>query len=101
MSDWLTAVAAGVAMYLLRGAVPLVAGRRALPERVVDLTRLAAPAVIAALLAGSLVASSSPAELLARLVVVAVGLAVAVRTRSIPWTIGAGLAAHALLGVLT
>ena len=55
---------------------------------------------MAALLAGSLAAAPS-AVLPPRFVVIGVGLAVAVATRSIPLTLGAGLGAHLLLIHLT
>jgi branched-subunit amino acid transport protein len=101
MNAWLTAALAGLVMFLMRATVPLIAGGRELPEHVVRVTRLAAPAVVGALLAASLATSvTAPPELLARLAVLGVGLAVALRTQSLPWTIGAGLAAYLLVGLL-
>ena len=96
MTTLLTVLAASAVSFALRAVVPLAAGRRSLPDRPVALIRLAAPTVMAALLAGSLAAAPS-AELPPRLVVIGVGLAVAVATRSVPLTLGAGIGAQLLL----
>jgi branched-subunit amino acid transport protein len=96
VSALLTVLAAAAVSYALRAAVPLGAGRRAVPHRAVAAIRLAPPAVLAALLAGSLAAEPT-AALAPRLVVVGIGVAVALRTRSVPLTLGAGLGAHLLL----
>jgi branched-subunit amino acid transport protein len=88
-------------MYALRAAVPLATSNRELPDRVVTITSFVAPAVIGALLAGSLAASASNStELSSRVLVLAVGFATALRTRSIPLTIAAGLGTHLLLATL-
>lgn len=101
MSHWLIALTAGMIMFALKAAVPVAAGERELSPRAVALTGLVAPAVIGALLTASLAASGVSADLVRRLVVLAVGFVVAVRSGSMPLTIGAGLAAHFALQALT
>lgn len=97
MNHWMIAVMAGLLMFGLKAVVPVAAGGRELPPRVVALTALVAPAIIGALLTASLATAGVSTDLLRRLAVLAVAFAVAVRSGSFPLTIGAGLAAHFVL----
>ncbi|MCZ4609915.1 AzlD domain-containing protein [Streptomyces sp. Lzd4kr] len=96
MNAWLTVMGAGLVMFLLKAVVPLAMSRRELPERVIELSRLVAPAVVAALLAASLAHVPEPAVLIRRTTVLICAFIVALRTQSVPKTLTVGLAVHAL-----
>jgi branched-subunit amino acid transport protein len=88
---------AGAGAFLLRWGVVLVAARHPIPDRIVETTHLVAPAIAAALLAGSLVGTGNIPDLGVHLVVVAVGFYTALRTRSVLLTLLAGVAVYTLL----
>lgn len=101
MNAWFILGAAGAIAFGLRWAIVLVAARRPISETVVALSGLVAPSIAAALLAGALVRTETAADLPLQVVAVVVGGVVAWRTRSVLLTLGAGLAAYALLGLLS
>lgn len=92
--------AAGLLAFVLKACVPILAGQRELSPRVVAVTGLVAPAVVGALLASSLVESGPSLDLARRLPALLVGFVVAVRTGSVPATIGSGIAVHLAVGLL-
>jgi branched-subunit amino acid transport protein len=54
---WLSVVLIGVATILLKGVGPMLLGGRELPPRILDVVKLLAPAVLAALVATQVFAS--------------------------------------------
>ncbi len=101
MTAWLAIGGAGLVAYLMRVSVPLVATRHQVPVRVTGISRLLAPAVIAALLASSLRSNAGGGVSLRNLVTLGAGAIVARRTGSIPCTLASGLLVYFAAGVLS
>jgi branched-subunit amino acid transport protein len=107
MSPWPLIALLGVGTLAVRSVVVLLYGERALPAAVERISGLLAPAIIAAMLAGSVwsqigrMVGAGGEGSFERLVALGVGAGVAVRTNSVGWTLVAGVAAFALVsGIL-
>jgi branched chain amino acid efflux pump len=100
MGDWLTVLAAGILTYASRLSMIVPSKRIRLPDRLQRSLRFVPAATLSAIVflevfrpGGEL--DLSPAN--PRLLAAVVAVAVAWRTRSVFWTIGAGMAAFWLL----
>lgn len=95
MSPWLMIVLTGIGTYLLRvSAIAVVGDDRRIPPRVEQALRLVAPAVLAALVANSLLLEGGDWRALGAWHGAAIVAAlVAVRFRSAAWTLLAGMVA--------
>lgn len=93
MSPVVQVLIVGIGTYLLRvSVVALVSATGAIPQRVERSLRLVAPAVLAALVADTLLlAGDGVRDLGSWHVAAALALAVAIWTRSAIWTIAAGM----------
>jgi branched-subunit amino acid transport protein len=91
-------VVCGIVTFALRASVVLALGRRTLPPGLQRATSYVMPATMSALTASALAPAGGRPEP-ALVIVGAAGAIVAVRTRSVTWTIGAGLAVYAILAV--
>lgn len=100
MNIWPLLAVLGAVSLGLRSVLVLSAGRFPLPERAMYWCTLLGPAIIAALLGGSVATSVSAGVALVELAPLAVGAAVAVRFRSTGAALGAGLGAHSLVLLL-
>lgn len=97
MSPWILLVVLGAVSLSLRSVVVLTAGLVSIPPRLLAWCALLGPAIVAALLGGSIATSLAGARPLAELAPLAVGAAVAVRSGSAGGALGAGLAVHAVV----
>ena len=95
MSPWLMVLVTGIGTYLLRlSAIAVVGADRRIPPRVEQALRLVAPAVLAALVANSLLLEGDSWRPLGAWHGAAlVAALVAVRFRSAAWTLLAGMVA--------
>jgi branched-subunit amino acid transport protein len=106
MSPWPLIALLGVGTLAVRSVVVVLYGERDLPAAVERISGVLAPAIIAAMLAGSvwsqlaLMVGAGGDGSFERLVAIGVGARVAVRTSSVGWTLGAGVAAFALFSCI-
>ena len=100
MTIWLTLIGMSAATYLTR-VVPLVTMRGAPSARLERLLRYVPPAIFAALIVPALLAPEGQIRLGAELWAGLIGMAVAYATRNMALTIIAGLAAFALLRIVS
>jgi uncharacterized membrane protein len=71
IAGWLTVAAVGVATIAIKAAGPVILGGRPLPDRITGVVALLAPALLAALVATSAIASGQALTIDARLIGVA------------------------------
>ncbi len=102
MSPWLLVLLTGVGTYLLRlSAIALVSDGRQIPPRMEQALRLVAPAVLAALVANSLLLQGGDWRAFGAWHGAAIVAAlVAIRFRSAAWTLLAGMVAVWLFAAL-
>lgn len=100
MSPWVIVLIVGIGTYLIRLSFVGILGDREIPTAVERPLRLVAPAVIAAIAIPELVAPVDAIDISfgnLRLLAGLVAIVVAWKTRSIGWTIAAGMASLWLL----
>ncbi len=100
---WLLIVGMGVTSFGLRGAFLLLLGRRQVPPAVERALRFVPPAVLSALIAPELLYRGGALDVSPgnhRLVAGLLAALVAWRTKNVPLTIGAGMAALLALEML-
>jgi branched-subunit amino acid transport protein len=98
MTAWLAIGGAGLVAYVMQLVPPLLHTRHDMPAQIAEVSRLVAPAVIAALLASSLVTNAHGGFPARNIAVLIVGMVVARRTRSIPYTVASGVLVYAAIG---
>jgi len=94
MSAWIAVLGAGVVSFLIRILPVAALSNRPPPAWLDRVGALAAPVAFAALVGSAVAASAAGGrgELVPRLVAITVAAAVALKTRSTPWTVLSGLA---------
>lgn len=101
MSFTLEMLLVALGTYLMRASVVVIAAGREIPERVQSTLRLIPAAVLPALVANALVFEGGEVRPFGPwYVALAVATVVAVRTRSVGWTLGVGMVAVWALGAL-
>lgn len=103
MSPWVIVAIIGLGTYLTRLSFVAVFGRFGVPSWLAAPLRYVGPAVLAALVAPAVIAPSGALDLTAgnpRLFAAVIALLVALRTKSVSWTIVAGMGALWLLHAL-
>ncbi|MFV1989883.1 MAG: AzlD domain-containing protein [Acidimicrobiales bacterium] len=85
---------AGVGTFFIRSSALVILGDRAIPDRVQQTLRLIAPAVLSAIAANSLLLDSGDIRPLGSWHLAAlVAVGVSLKTKSLGWTLAAGLVA--------
>lgn len=100
MGAWLIIVAIGLGTYLTRLSFVAVFGRFGVPSWLALPLRYVGPAVLAALVAPAVIAPNDAIDMSSgnpRFFAAAVAVLVALRTKSVAWTIVAGMGALWLL----
>ena len=102
MSATLQVLAAGVGTYLMRvSSIALLGENRKLPERAERILRLVAPAVLASLVANSLLIDDGELRPFGNWhVAIAIAVVVALWKKSAGWTLAAGMVAVWVLNAL-
>jgi branched chain amino acid efflux pump len=92
MSPLLQVILAGTGTFLLRISALAAVGTREISDRVIQVLRLIAPAVLTAIVVNSLILDSGEVRPLGSWHVAALAaVAVSLKTKSIGWTLVAGL----------
>ena len=94
MSAWVVVVVIGIGTYLMRLSFVAVFGRFGVPVWLESPLRYVAPAVLAALVAPAVLAPAEAIDLTTanpRVYAAMIAILVALRTKSVAWTIVAGM----------
>lgn len=96
MSPWVIVMLIGLGTYLTRLSFVALFGRYGVPPWLVAPLRYVGPAVLAALVAPAVIAPEGPLDVTPgnpRFLAAVVAVGVAMRTKSVSWTIVAGMGA--------